>query len=61
MKFRIALLEADVALPVVKQFIVDVKEEALGEKVVGSLTPGQALIDVVNKNLTSLMGNLITN
>jgi signal recognition particle subunit SRP54 len=55
-EIRIALLEADVALPVVKQFIADVKEEALGEKVVGSLTPGQALIDVVNKKLTQLMG-----
>lgn len=55
-EIRIALLEADVALPVVKQFIADVKEEALGEKVVGSLTPGQALIDVVNKKLTTLMG-----
>ena len=55
-EIRIALLEADVALPVVKQFIADVKEDALGEKVVGSLTPGQALIDVVNKKLTQLMG-----
>lgn len=55
-EIRIALLEADVALPVVKQFIADVKEEALGEKVVGSLTPGQALIDVVNQKLTQLMG-----
>lgn len=55
-EIRIALLEADVALPVVKQFIADVKEEALGEKVIGSLTPGQALIDVVNQKLTQLMG-----
>lgn len=55
-EIRIAMLEADVALPVVKQFIDDIKEEALGEKVVGSLTPGQALIDVVNQKLTKLMG-----
>lgn len=55
-EIRIALLEADVALPVVKQFIEEVREEALGEKVVGSLTPGQALIDVVNQKLTKLMG-----
>ena len=56
-EIRIALLEADVALPVVKQFIEEVREEALGEKVVGSLTPGQALIDVVNQKLTKLMGD----
>ncbi|MEN9947028.1 MAG: hypothetical protein RLZZ293_1414 [Pseudomonadota bacterium] len=56
-EIRIALLEADVALPVVKQFIEEVKTEALGEKVIGSLTPGQALIDVVNQRLTSLMGD----
>lgn len=55
-EIRIAMLEADVALPVVKQFIDDIKEEALGEKVIGSLTPGQALIDVVNQKLTKLMG-----
>lgn len=55
-EIRIAMLEADVALPVVKQFIDGVKEEALGEKVIASLTPGQALIDVVNQKLTMLMG-----
>jgi signal recognition particle subunit SRP54 len=55
-EIRIALLEADVALAVVKQFMDEVKHAALGEKVVGSLTPGQALIDVVNQQLTKLMG-----
>ena len=55
-EIRIALLEADVALPVVKQFIEDVRVEALGEKVVASLTPGQALVGVVNDKLTMLMG-----
>lgn len=55
-EIRIAMLEADVALSVVKEFIDGVKEEALGEKVIGSLTPGQALIDVVNQKLTKLMG-----
>lgn len=55
-EIRIALLEADVALPVVKQFIEDVRTEALGEKVTGSLTPGQALVGVVNEKLTKLMG-----
>src|SRR5512139_2878870 len=41
---RVALLEADVALPVVRDFIARVKDKALGEDVVGSLTPGQALV-----------------
>lgn len=53
---RMALLEADVALPVVKEFINKVKERALGQEVVGSLTPGQALVGVVHKELTDLMG-----
>lgn len=55
-EIRIALLEADVALPVVKQFVDTIREEALGEKVIGSLTPGQALVGVVNDKLTELMG-----
>ncbi|MEY3200835.1 MAG: hypothetical protein RIR70_385 [Pseudomonadota bacterium] len=53
---RLALLEADVALPVVKDFISRVKEKAVGEEVIGSLTPGQALIGVVHRELTGLMG-----
>lgn len=53
---RMALLEADVALPVVKQFIDDVRDKALGQEVIGSLTPGQAMIKVVNDQLTELMG-----
>ncbi len=53
---RIALLEADVALPVVKHFIDAVRSQALGEEVVGSLTPGQALVGVVHRELTKLMG-----
>jgi len=53
---RMALLEADVALPVVKEFIARVKEKALGEEVIGSLTPGQALVGVVHRELTALMG-----
>jgi len=47
---RLALLEADVALPVVKEFINQVKEQALGEEVLNSLTPGQTLVGIVNKN-----------
>ncbi|KMN35865.1 MULTISPECIES: signal recognition particle protein [Chromobacterium] len=54
---RMALLEADVALPVVRTFIAQVKERALGQDVVGSLTPGQALVGVVNEELTKLMGD----
>ena len=53
---RMALLEADVALPVVRDFIARVKEKAVGHEVVGSLTPGQALVGVVHRELTELMG-----
>ena len=53
---RMALLEADVALPVVKDFIAKVKERAQGKEVLQSLTPGQAVIEVVNDELTALMG-----
>ena len=53
---RLALLEADVALPVVKDFINGVRDKALGAEVATSLTPGQALIGVVHRELTALMG-----
>ncbi len=53
---RVALLEADVALPVVRDFIAKVKEAALGEAVLDSLTPGQALIGVVQRELTAVIG-----
>ena len=53
---REALLEADVALPVVRDFIAGIKEKALGEEVTASLTPGQALVGVVQRELTALMG-----
>jgi len=53
---RVALLEADVALPVVKHFTEAVRAKALGEEVVGSLTPGQALVGLVHRELTALMG-----
>jgi signal recognition particle subunit SRP54 len=53
---RMALLEADCALPVVRDFIAAVREKALGEEVVGSLTPGQAFIGVVHRELTRVMG-----
>jgi signal recognition particle subunit SRP54 len=53
---RLALLEADVALPVVKEFIARVRDKALGAEVVGSLTPGQAFVGVVHRELAALMG-----
>ena len=53
---RMALLEADVALPVVKEFIAAVKQQAMGQEVIGSLTPGQALVGVVQRELARLMG-----
>jgi signal recognition particle subunit SRP54 len=53
---RLALLEADVALPVVKDFIEAVKTRALGQEVLTSLSPGQALIGIVHEELTRLMG-----
>jgi signal recognition particle subunit SRP54 len=53
---RLALLEADVALPAVREFIARVKEKAMGEEVIGSLSPGQALVGVVQRELAALMG-----
>ena len=53
---RMALLEADVALPVVKDLVASLKEKALGQEVIGSLTPGQAFVGLVHDELTSLMG-----
>jgi len=53
---RLALLEADVALPVVRDFVARVKERALGQDVAGSLTPGQALVGIVQRELARLMG-----
>ena len=53
---RMALLEADVALPVVRDFIARVKEKALGQEVMGSLSPGQALVGIVNRELAATMG-----
>ena len=53
---RLALLEADVALPVVRDFLARVKDKALGQEVVGSLNPGQALVGIVHKELAATMG-----
>ena len=53
---RLALLEADVNLKVVRQFTAAVKERALGEEVIGQLNPGQQVVKIVNEELTALMG-----
>jgi signal recognition particle subunit SRP54 len=53
---RMALLEADVALPVVRDFIAKVKDKSQGQDVLQSLTPGQVLVGIVDKELTELMG-----
>ena len=57
---RMALLEADVALPVVRDFVAKVKEKALGQEVMGSLSPGQALVGIVNRELAAIMGQGIS-
>ena len=53
---RIALLEADVALPVVQTFISEVREKALGQEILKSLTPGQAMVKLVHDELVQIMG-----
>ena len=53
---KMALLEADVNFKVVKQFVASVKERAIGEDVMKSLTPGQMVVKIVNEELTRLMG-----
>lgn len=54
---RMALLEADVHYKVVKKFVSDIKERALGQEVMSSLTPGHQVIKIVNDELTRLMGS----
>lgn len=54
---RMALLEADVALPVVKEFIAEVKIKAAGKEVLSSLTPGQAVVKIVHDELVHIMGD----
>lgn len=53
---RLALLEADVALPVVREVLARIKEKAMGEEVIGNLNPGQALVGVVQRELTAIIG-----
>ena len=58
-EIRIALLEADVALPVVKDFIASIKEEAVGEKVIKSIKPGQQIVKIVHDGLVQMLGGVI--
>jgi signal recognition particle subunit SRP54 len=58
---RLALLEADVALPVVKTFIERIREKAVGEEVAKSLTPGQALVKIIHAELVHLLGDGFAN
>ncbi len=55
-EIRVALLEADVALPVVKAFVEDVKEKAIGQKVIKSVTPSQMVVKIVNDALVETLG-----
>ena len=57
---RIALLEADVALPVVRELIARIKAKAMNEEVIGNLNPGQALVGVVQRELTDIIGGSLS-
>src|SRR3546814_9662680 len=57
---RIALLEADVALPVVRDFIENITEKAVGQNVLKSVTPGQQVVKIVNDGLTEMLGSETT-
>src|SRR5207237_6172169 len=56
-EIRLALLEADVNFKVVKDFVAQVRERALGQDVLKSLTPGQQVVKIVHEELTTLMGS----
>src|SRR4051794_29555498 len=55
-EIRVALLEADVALPVVKEFVAAVRERAVGQEVLKSITPGQMVVKIVHDHLKDLLG-----
>ena len=59
-EIRIALIEADVSLPVIKDFLADIREKAIGQEVLKSLAPGHQMVKVVNDHLTRLMGDDFT-
>ena len=54
---RIALLEADVALPVVREFVESITDEAIGQSVLKSVTPGQMVVKIVNDGLVRMLGS----
>ena len=56
-EIRLALIEADVALPVTKEFIANVKPKAIGQEIIESTTPGQMVVKIVNDELINLLGN----
>src|ERR671926_747211 len=55
-EIRVALLEADVALPVVRDFVNSVREKAIGQDVVRSVTPGQMVVKIVHDHLVEVLG-----
>jgi len=59
-EIRVALLEADVALPVVKDFIEKIKVEAVGEKVIKSVKPGQQIVKIVHDGLVDMLGGTLS-
>ncbi len=59
-EIRVALLEADVALPVVKQFIEQIKKESVGEKVIKSVKPGQQIVKIVHDGLVDMLGGTLS-
>ncbi len=58
-EIRVALLEADVALPVVKDFIAEVREQAIGEAVIKSVTPGQMVVKIVHDRMVEMLGGSV--
>ena len=58
-EIRVALLEADVALPVVKDFIAEVREQAVGEAVIKSVTPGQMVVKIVHDRMVEMLGGSV--
>ncbi len=55
-EIRIALIEADVSLPVIKEFLAQIREQSIGQEVLKSLTPGHQMVKIVNTELTALLG-----
>jgi len=60
-EIRVALLEADVSLSVAKEFLADIREKAIGQEVLASLTPGHQMVKIVNDELTELLGGTVSN